>query len=357
MSKPVLSEKYWIVILLLISLPFSVTAQEKSEKWMEENNSRLLRADRYAETLLHPEKIPVTKAPPQKRWHLFGKTGVVFDSNVPLASDNKAFRAGHEATHAFYFPINAGAAFDVYSTEKTKAGLSYIYSYYPHTGELESFNFQNHEASIYLNRSMTAWNRPALLRLRYSFSHGLLDAATYSSSHFWMGTWVGEWAQNFLLTAYERMGIENFRDKGFDKSISSRDGYYSQTGLSQTYLFDQRRRSASIGYELGIDAPRGKDFDALHNALLLKFKNPVVEKFTFENSFLFQDSYYRHFAVVPKRHDQRYQLEFRLSHPLGKYVTVSTFYRWTKVNNPHEGVLGQFSYNRHVGGVEFTYAV
>ncbi len=127
--------------------------------------------------------------------------------------------------------------------------------------------------------------------------------------------------------------------------------------MTQTYLFDQRRRSVSLGYELGIDAPRGNNFDALHNAVLLKFKNPLLEKIIFENSLLFQDSYYRHFAVTPKRHDQFYQLEFRLSRPLNKYVTLSTFYRWAKVNNPHEGVLGQFSYSRHIGGVELTYAL
>ena len=337
----------------ILSLPVSA---QQTEKWMEDKSARLGRPDQYAETLVHPEKKAAPKAAEKKRWKVFGKVGTEFDSNVPLVSEHKSFRPGHSATHAFRFPLKAGLAYDWYRSQKTRAGISYAYSYSPHTGELQSFNFQNHEPSLYVNRAMTAWGRPAQLGARYTFSHDLLNAESYSSNNFLSGTWTGEWADNLLLTVYERLGTTIFRNKGFDKSISSEDGLYLQTGLIQTFLFDKRKRSLSAGYEFGNDSTRGRNFDALHNGARLKLKSPLVEKITGEVTFFFQDSYYQNFAVKPKRHDQHFQYEFRLSRPLNQNITVSTYYRRIDVENPHEGTLGQYSYNRNIGGIEFTYA-
>jgi hypothetical protein len=337
-------------------LPFCARADQQTEKWMDDKMARMTRADQYAETLIYPKKTQDIRAGKKKRWSFYGKVGSEFDSNVPLVSEHKSFRSGHTDTHAFTFPLNGNVSYDLYRSKKTRAGIAYGYSYFPHTGELQSYNFQNHEASLYANRAMKAWGRPAQLNVRYVFSYGVLDAKAYSSNNFFSGSWTGEWADNLLLTIYQRLGESNFRDKGFDKSISSRNGFYEQTGVSQTFLFDNRKRSITAGYELGIDATRGNNFDSIDNGVRIKLKSPLVEKVTGEAIFLFQDSYYQHFVEKPKRDDLQYQYEFRLSRPINQNIAVNVYYRRIDVETPHEGTLGQFSYARNLGGIEFTYA-
>ncbi len=341
--------------LVVIFLFPAFTLAQQAEKWVDEKTVQLERADRYAEMLLAGQKHPIRRTPKRKRWTLYGKIGSEFDSNVPLISRYKTFRPGHTDTNAFRFPIRGGISYDLYRTHQARAGVFYSYSYYPHTGKLQSYNFQNHETSFYATRRMQMWRRPAEIGFRYTFAHSVLNAKTYSSGHFGTLSWTGEWANNLVLTVYERIGISNFRDKGFDKSISSRDGLYQQTGIVQTFLFDNRKRSFSIGYELGIDATRGRNFKAVDNGVQLKLKSPLVEKITGEAIFLFQDSYYHNFAVNPKRHDVHFQYELRLSRPINQYLAAAAFYRRTDVITPHKGSLGQFSYGRNVGGLELTY--
>jgi hypothetical protein len=164
-----------------------------------------------------------------------------------------------------------------------------------------------------------------------------------------------EWRDNLPLTIYEKLGAINFRDKGFDKSISSRDGFYERSGFLQSFLFDHRRRSVGVGYEFAYDAAKGKNFDAISNGARAVLHTPVIEKVEFDSYFYFQVDDYHHFAVSPKRFDLRYQYEFRLSRPLGKHWKISGFYRRTDVHDTHNSTLGQFSYERNILGTELSF--
>jgi hypothetical protein len=194
-----------------------------------------------------------------------------------------------------------------------------------------------------------------MVDISYQFAHGLLDKDTFSSSHSWNLAFATEWKENWLLTAYERLGTDNFRDKGFDESISSRDGFYTQTGFLQKFLFDERKRSVSLGYEFELVETEGDNFDQINNGARFMFKTPVIEKVEFESSFYFKAAYYHNFAIEPKRFDLHYQYEFKLSRPIGKIWRTNVFYRRTDVDNTRDSVLGQFNYNRDILGFSFTF--
>jgi len=224
-----------------------------------------------------------------------------------------------------------------------------------HDDSLEEFNFQNHSFSVYGRRFFQFRERPAAVDISYQFAHGLLDKDTFSSSHFWYMAFATEWTRNWLLTAYERLGTYNFRDKGFSPSVSSRDGFYSQTGFLQKFLFDERKRSLSFGYEFELVETEGDNFDQINNGTRLIFKTPLIEKVEFESSFYFKVAYYHNFSTEPKRLDLHYHYEFKFSRPLGKNWRTNIFYRRTDVNNTHDGVLGHFNYNRNILGSSVTF--
>ncbi|MDD5218503.1 MAG: hypothetical protein PHS88_10430 [Candidatus Omnitrophica bacterium] len=345
-----------ILCLLIVSIPAMSRAEQPREKWVDDKEpmSKLAQAERYANIMLLKEKRPAPAKP--KRWLLFGKTGFEFDDNVPLLTNMKQYRDGAQDTKAARFTISPGVAYEFYRDASRKAGVSYQYSHYLHSNDMDQYNFQNHQVTVYGTQNMTAWDRPAQLRLNYAFALGVLNRNTYSSSNVWNGAWTGEYADNLLVTVYQGLGSINFRDKGFDKNFSSRDGFYGQTGVVQTFLFGQRRRSLSFGYELAVEDTRGKDFKALMNGARVRLVTPVIEKVMFESSFYFQVADYRHFSIHPNRLDFRYQYEFLLSRPITRNIKATVYYKRTDVHDAHAGVLPQFNYSRNIEGMELTYA-
>lgn len=356
---------YPLIILLVmavisfVTVPLSAQEQKPQKKSSNSTGSydaNLDLAIQYANEILKTKR-PAKTARPQKRnpWAIFGSFGYAFNDNVPLASDQKPFRPGHVSTNAGQYHINGGVSFDFYQSETRRAGFSFVFDQFLHDNGLNQFNFQNYEVNAYYEQRMRAWDRPATFSASYSFDYGLQDQHTFSSSNFWKLAWVGEWRENFLISVYERLGGINFRNKGFQSSISSRDGFYQQTGLVHTFLFDQRRRSLSIGYEFALAATEGANFDMIGNGAQVRLKTPVIEKIFFEAMFFFQSAYYQHFKNDPKRNDMRYLFEFRLSRPIFKHWLMSAFYQRTDVNDLHEGVLGQFSYERNIYGTELSF--
>ncbi len=348
-----------ISVFFFTTLPFLpvLTAEERQEKWFEDNKAKLMQAELYAnEQLRLKNETVLKKAKTGKRWGLFGKLGYEYDDNVKLASDKKQFRRNVGDTSAGRYRVSSGFVYEFFRDAKRKAGVSYVFNQSFHDDSLNDFNYQSHAASVYGAQQFTAWGRPSEIRLKYTYAHGLLDQDTFSSSNFWNINWLGEWKENWVLNVYENLGTINFRNKGFDPSVSSRDGFYGQTGIQQTLLFDKRRRSISVGYEFGIEETEGNNFDALANGIRAVLRTPLIEKIEFESSFYFQVDYYRHFVVSPKRLDLGYQYEFRLSRPLGAHWKISAFYRRTDVNTLHDGVRGLFNYHRNIYGTELNFS-
>ncbi len=349
----------FIPVFIFASLLFLpvLAAEERQEKWFEDDKAKLMQAEIYAneQLKLKQEKVQ-KKAKTGKRWAIFGKLGYEYDDNVALASDKKQFRRGIKDTSAGRYRVSTGLVYEFYRSAKRKAGVSYVFNQSFHDDSLNDFNYQSHVASIYGAQQFTAWGRPSEVRLKYSYGHGLLDRHTFSSSNFWNITWTGEWKENWVLSVYENLGTINFRNKGFDSSISSRDGFYGQTGVQQTYFFDKRRRSISLGYEFGVEETEGNNFDAITNGIRAVLRSPLIEKIEFQTYFYFQSDYYRHFVVSPKRNDLGYQYEFRLSRPLGDHWRISAFYRRTDMNTLHDGTRGLFNYHRNIYGTELNFS-
>ncbi len=292
----------------------------------------------------------------EKRWKITGTYGLEYDDNVSLKSTIKGFKIGGDR-NAIRFNIKNGFSYDYFRDQTKKLGVAYNFSQSFHSDSLDEFNFRNHSIQHYGTYFTEILDKPTTFGFKYTFAHGTLDYKTFSSSNTLL-PWVSfELVDNVLISLYDNVSFINFRDKGFDNGISSRDGVYNTAGIMPTFLFSKKKRSLSISYEFGYNKTEGDNFDARVHATRVVLRSPLVEKVKGEASFSFVDDNYYNFASLPHREDLHFDLGAKLIRSVTKYVEVRAFYNFTKVKNTHAGVLGQYQYSRNIvgGEVSFTY--
>ena len=325
----------------------------KQEKGFEVDPARPVSGKKAAAPVVQkqPEES-LEKAP--KRWRLFGSSGYEYDDNVPLVTNHKALRTPGDKSAGRY-RIEAGLGYDLYRSKKYRAEVSYRWGHDFHDDSLNQENLQDHILAVAGHRYLKMWDRPSRFSIRYRYVHNILGGKTFNSFSDWTGSWVGEWKENFVLSVYDQLAVKNFRDKGFFANNSSRNGLYHRTGFIQRYLFDNRKREINAGYEFGFDATKGNNYDQIENGVRVGLVTPVIEKVKFETNFYFQDGYYHHYSRPPRRHDLRYNYEFILSRPFGKYVEIEGFYKRTDVNTLNDGMNGVFNYDRNIYGFRMNF--
>ncbi len=341
-----------LVAAVLFLNPLVASADEqRQEKWHDEKSEMTQSQENGKSSLLYDKDG-------KKRWRIYGKTGYEYDDNVRLHS-NKPFprKEGLDASAGRY-TIQSGLAYKMYKDEKYEADLFYRYTLSLHDDSLNEFNFQDHIVGVYGKRKFTMWGRPSYVSARYHFDHGMKDGDTHNSSNALSFAWVGEWAENWQLTVYERLAWKNFRNKGFNPDDTSRDGFYHRTGFLQKYFFEMfdRKSEVNFGYEFGFNVTEGNRFDRISNGLRVGFETRLIEKIFFETNLFWQSRYYHHYPGDPDRHDIHWKHEYILKRDLTKNIRLETFYRRTDVNNLHDGVQGRFNYNRNIYGFELKYA-
>ncbi len=292
----------------------------------------------------------------EKRWKVTGTYGTEYDDNVSLKSTVRGFKIPGDR-NAIRFNIKDGISYDYFRDQTKRLGVAYNFSQSFHSDSLDEFNFRNHSVQHYGTYFTEILDKPTTFGLKYTFAHGTLNSKTFSSSNTLL-PWVAfELVDNVLISFYDNVSFINFRDKGFDKGISSRDGVYNTAGIMPTFLFSKKKRSLSISYEFGYNQTEGDNFDARAHAARATLRSPLFEKVKGETFFSFVDDNYYNFASLPHREDLRFDLGAKLIRPITKYFEVRAFYNFTKVKNTHAGALGQYQYSRNIvgGEVSFTY--
>ncbi len=290
----------------------------------------------------------------QKRWFVYGTYGYEYDDNVPLKSDLDQFKINVDR-NANRFKLQNGFSYDYLENRTKKFGISYFFSQSLHTDGLYGFNFENHALQNYANYFRLIFGKPTTMGLKHVFSHGSLGDSTFSSSNSFLGFASIQFKNNLAFSLYDNIAVTNFRDKGVDKGVTSRDGLYNTTGIMSTFYFSKKRRSLAVSYEFGYNNTVGDNFDARAEAGRVTFRSPLIEKIIFETTFSAIDDNHYNFASKPHREDIRFDYSVRLSRPIGKWFEVRAFYSYTKADNTHAGILGSFSYNRNILGTEIAF--
>jgi len=303
------------------------------------------------------EAKPIGEAQRKNRlWKVYGSYGYEYDDNVSLSSSVKLFKLGGDR-NANRFTLRSGGTFDFYRSPSMRAGVGYSFSQSFHSDNLDEFNYRTHVFQTYYSYFTEFFGHQTAMGTQYSFSHGTLDTKTFSSANTLLN-WVSiELFENMMLSLYNNLSQINFRDKGFDEGISSRDGWYNTSGIMNTFYFSGKKRSISTAYEFGYNQTEGDNFDARVHAVRVILKSPLIEKIRGEASFSVLNDNHYNFAPIINRHDMQYDIGVKLIRPITKYIEFRIHYTYTKVHDFHAGALGQFQYERHIvgGDVAFTY--
>lgn len=312
--------------------------------------------DKAQRTLAVVEAKPAAEPSEEiKRWKIFGTYGYEYDDNVALQSTVTGSKT-REDRNADRLSLKNGVSYDYVRDQNKKLGISYTFSQSFHTDSVTKFNFRNHLIQHYGSYSTHIFGRPMTLGLRYSFAHGTLQSSTFSSSNSVLPWIAYEPIDNVVLSTYNNFSATNFRSKGFDEGISSRNGFYNTTGVMATLLFLKRKGSLSTSYEFGYNQTKGDNFDARVHGTRTVLKTPLVENVKGEASFSFVDDNHYNFASLPHREDLHFTLGAKLIRPIAKYLELRALYSFAKVKNTHAGVLGHFQYSRHIVGGEIAFS-
>lgn len=292
----------------------------------------------------------------EKRWKIYGTFGTEYDENVSLQSYVKGSKI-YGDRNAIRFAVKNGVNYEYLRDPLKRAGLGYAFSQSFHTDNVEEYNYRYHGIQKYFSYFTEIFEHQTAMGIKYSFSHGTLDTHTFSSSNALLHWFSIEVVENILLSLYDNLSVINFRNKGFNEGVSSRDGWYNTSGVMSTYYFSKKKRSISLAYEFGYNQTEGDNFDARVHTARTIFKTHLFKKIRGEAYFsVINDNHYN-YATLPHRHDIHYDLDARLIRPISKYVELRIHYAYSKVHNIHAGLLGQFQYDRHIvgGEVSFTY--
>ncbi len=289
-------------------------------------------------------------------WKVHGSYGYEYDDNVSLQSSVKTFKVGGDR-NANRFTVRSGGTYDFFRSASMRTGIGYSFSQSFHSDNLEEFNYRSHVFQTYYSYFTEFFGHQTAMGTQYSFSHGTLDTHTFSSANTLLN-WISvEVLENMMLSLYNNLSQINFRDKGFDEGISSRDGWYNTSGIMDTLYFSGKKRSISTAYEFGYNQTEGDNFDARVHAVRVILKSHLIEKIRGEASFSVLNDNHYNFAPIINRHDMHYDLEVKLIRPITRYIEFRIHYTFSKVHDFHAGALGQFQYDRHIvgGEVYFTY--
>ena len=304
--------------------------------------------------VIETARLPEPKK--EKPWKIYGTFGTEYDDNVALQSTAKGFKT-YGDRNAIRFTLKNGINYEYLRDLSKRAGLGYAFSQSFHTDNVEEFNYRSYSIQKYFSYFTEIFDHQTAMGLKYNFFHGTLDTHTFSSSNTLLPWFSVEVIENVLLSLYDNLSVINFRTKGFNEGVSSRDGWYNTGGVMSTYYFSKKKRSISLAYEFGYNQTEGDNFDARAHTARAIFKSYLFKKIRGETYFsVINDNHYN-FASLPHRHDIHYDLDVRLIRPISKYLEVRFHYAYSKVHDIHAGLLGQFQYDRHIvgGEVSFTY--
>ncbi|MDD5085125.1 MAG: tetratricopeptide repeat protein [Candidatus Omnitrophica bacterium] len=316
------------------------------------------KAERALQTLekgLPEEGIEPQKPP--KPWTVYSGFAYEYDDNVSLSSSVSTFAlaGGRKAGR---YKIFSGISYDVINNAKTRAGITYFFRQNLHDNDMSNYNFRLHELSPYAYYNTELFARPAQLAMRYTFAHGTLNHRTFSSLNGIYPSLNVKVIDNVVYRLYDNLEWKNFRNKGFEPGVSSRTGFYNTVGNSLTLFANVLERQCYFtnAYEFRSAGTRGKNFDDRENVFRWLVHVPVIEKIVSDTIFEYRETNYCNFIEEPKRRDRTYYFGFRISRPILKYFTLSGYYAYTDNRSDNDYIRGQFIYDRHVGGVELSFA-
>lgn len=238
-----------------------------------ESAARLLPASPLAsaaERLRHAPLTPRAREP-ERRFRAEVRLGVFYDSNpavVPEAADDPTVRDLRRASgDTFGEGGSLRLDYSLIRTPTFDATVSYsLFGKY--NNSQTEFNVIDHLAGVTLAHGGTAWNKPYLLQLPYTFDFLTLGGDAYLQRH--TVTPIVTLVENASnLTALQlQVQLKDYKEPSTLPSEERRSGTNWAGGVTHVFRFEGDKHYLKLGYQADLDETDGRNYQYFGHRLL-----------------------------------------------------------------------------------------
>ncbi len=264
-----------------------------------------------------------------RRWDLYMQVGSQYDDNVRIAADI----VGGDKNSAVMFQYVAGG-YDIFRDgpwQLRAEASSYHNQHIDRTHK--ALDLSTAEGGIKLAYSGSIFGRPITPSLRYGWQLVWVDQNEFSDNHRVNTSISVNFTDNTLTQLTHELGIDNFREDGFDPDISGRDGFVNTFGLSQYFFFGQRQHYVWASYLFKLNDADGVNFDFHGHEAILGGSFALPYKFRIDLSGRYAYEMYDHTLGPTDRRDARLGYSAAVSREITEGLAFSLGYSFTDVDS------------------------
>ncbi len=311
-------------------------------KWAEESLKRI-------GTAAKPEKKEA------KRLHVSARYGYEYDSNVILKPEDRQLAGGGDK-NAGRHTLDAIVRYRAFSTRDIAVDLFYAVGQTLHDDSLDEFNFTSQEFGTELRKRLKLLGKEVTLGTKYEFLAGFLNGDLFSIRNRFTFSADSRLTRQTRTVLYARLTPANYGPDGSNPPQTSRDGIYTDYGITQYWYTSDFKRYIYMREEYNRADVRGGNFELRGQTTRAGLYTPLFWNTDLDFSAGFEFNKYPRFTSLSaldtdRRRDLNWDLYVSLTHYLTPQLGLRGFYRYINADNRN----GFFEYDRHIGGVQVIY--
>lgn len=302
------------------------------------------------------EPLPKRAGKKAKKWAVSFRTGYEYDSNVIVRPEDKSLSRARDQ-NAGRYTANLGMNYRAYSRRDVAVDLSYSSYQSLHDDGLNEFNFHSDDFGIRARKKMKVGEKDVILGARYNAILSFLDGDLFSYRNRWTLEADSRLSEHTRTVVYDRMTHGEYGPDGFDHSITSRDGFYNDFGLTQYLYSDDFSTFGYFQQEFNHGHTTGSNFDFVGTTSRVGVHVPIVKKkLDLDTSSGLTFKHYHNFESLSsrdtsKRRDVNWDIYTAVTYSFTPEIQLRGFYRYVNAQNRNDF----YDYRRHVGGTQLTY--
>lgn len=312
-------------------------------QWGEESLKRV-------GAMLKPEKKVA------KRFRAAVRYGYEFDSNVILEpEDSRLAGAGDE--DAGRHTLDAIFRYKALSKRDLAVDLFYGAGQTIHDDSLNEFNFTSQEFGTDVRKRLKLFDKEVTLGTKYEFLAGFLDGDLFSIRNRITFSADSRLTRRTRSVLFARLIPANYGPDGSNPPQTSRDGLYTDYGVTQYFYSPDFKRHIYVREEYNRADVRGGNFELRGQTTRVGLYSPLIWKTDLDLSAGFEFNVYPRFSSLSsldtdRRRDMNWDLYASLTHYIHPNLGIRGFYRFIDAENRN----GFFEYDRHIGGAQVIFS-
>ena len=194
-----------------------------------------------------------------KRWRLFGETGVLYNTNVALTPISRQLASNAESSAQWV--ANADLEWSAWKNDRWRAGPIARGNFTTNESQVSQLNLASFQVGSFFERELAIAGAPWISRLEYQFSIDQFGGETFGDRHSLTGSLTKINSTKNITYLYAILSSTEFRDDGGTPEVTSLDGNSYTIGVSRFFLTSSSRLPTwNMGLDYELADTEGQDF-------------------------------------------------------------------------------------------------